>query len=200
MLSRRRLSCGIALWISLAASPPARAEILERVLAVIDGAPVLMSEVAVFARLKGLEPGIALEGTIDEILMFREAHRLPEANLSADEEARATEQLEGTLAGSASQTDVALLRRIARRQAAILKYVAFRFSPQIKIDEAAVSKAYAAEVAGRPGSAPLSAVFSEIESQLAARALDERIESWVRDLRSGARIRKNGAVVPVQAR
>ncbi len=200
MLSRRRLACGIALWLSVAASSPARAEILERVLAVLDGAPVLMSEVAVFARLKGLEPGIALEGTIDEILMFREASRLPEANLSADEEARATEQLAGTLAGSATPVDVALLRRIARRQAAILKYVAFRFSPQVKIDEAAVAKAYAAEIAGRPGAAPLSSVFSEIESRLAARALDERIEAWVSELRSGARIRKNGDVVPVQAR
>lgn len=190
----------MALALGLAASVPASAEILERVLAVIDGAPVLMSEVAVFARLKGLEPAVALDGTIDEILMFREASRLPEANLSAEEEARAIEQLAGRLAGSALPPDPALLRRIARRQAAILKYVAFRFRPQIKIDEAAVGKAYATEIAGRPGAAPLSAVFAEIESQLASRALDERIETWIKELRSGARIRKNADVVPDQAR
>lgn len=199
MPSRRGLLCALTLWFSFAGST-ARAEILERVLAVVDGAPVLMSEVLVFARLKHLEPAIALDGTIDEILMFREASRLPEANLSAGEETRATEQLAGSLAGSAAPADLALLRRIARRQAAILKYVAFRFRPQIKIDEAAVAKAYAAEIAGRPGAAPLSVAFSEIESRLAARALDERIETWIKELRSGARIRKTEAVVRDQAR
>ena len=199
MLSRRRRLCALLLcgWF---AGSLAHAEILERVLAVIDGSPVLMSEVLVFARLKGLPPATALDGTIDEILMFREASRLPEANLSADEENRAAEQLAGRLPGSTTPADVALLRRIARRQAAILKYVDFRFTPQIKIDEAAVAKAYAAEVAGRPGAAPLSAVFSEIESRLAARALDERIEVWVQELRNGARIRKTAALVRDQAR
>lgn len=199
MPSRRRLLGALALFIWFADST-ARAEILERVLAVVDGAPVLMSEVLVFARLKGLEPATALDGTIDEILMFREASRLPEASLSADEESRATEQLAASLAGSATPADVALLRRIARRQAAILKYVAFRFRPQIKVDEAAVAKAYTAEIAGRPGAAPLSAVFSEIESRLAARALDQRIEAWITELRSGARIRKTEAVVRDQVR
>jgi hypothetical protein len=200
MPSRRRVLQGAALGLAIVVSSQSSAEILERVLAVIDGTPVLMSEVLVFARLKTLEPGPALDGTIDEILMFREASRLPEASLTPEEEGLATEQLVARLAGSGAPADPALLRRIARRQAAILKYVAFRFRPQIKIDEAAVGKVYAAEIAGRPGAAPLSSVFSQIESQLASRALDERIETWIKELRSAARIRKNAEAAPDQPR
>jgi len=190
---------GLLIVLSFAVSAPSRAETLERVLAVVDGAPVLMSEVRVFARLKGLLPEQGLDGTIDEILMFREASRLPEARLSPEEEELATQQLVARL-GSGAAPNLTLLRRIARRQAAILKYVAFRFQPQIKVGEAAVADAYAADIAGRPGAAPLSAVSSEIESRLIARARDERIEAWIGELRIGARIRKNKELVPDQPR
>jgi hypothetical protein len=60
------------------------------------------------------------------------------------------------------------LRRLVRRQAAILKFVEFRFRPQVRV------------------AADLPAEERDAEMR---RALDERIEAWVKELRAGAEIR-----------
>src|SRR5262245_30069395 len=126
-----RSSLALLLAGVLAASA-ARAELVERILAVVDGRPVLLSEVRAMETLKGLDEKAALEAMIDERVMYQEASRLPQAALSPEEEERAY------LALVARGADVAPaeLRRIARRQLAILKYVEFRFRPQVRASEA----------------------------------------------------------------
>jgi hypothetical protein len=62
---------------------------------------------------------------------------------------------------------------LARRQAVILKYARFRFLPQIRIDDP--------QAATEPG--------SEDRERLLERALGEKIEAWVRELRASADIR-----------
>jgi hypothetical protein len=180
------------LCASLAASPalraqePATATVVERILAVVEGAPILLSEVALLERLRGVARAEALEAVIDERLMFREAVRLAQTALTAEEEERAFLGLRESARGAGTDAE---LRRLARRQAAILKYVDFRFRPQVRIDDEAVRREWESD---HPGDAPPSAAESEATSRrLAARELDAKIEAWVKELRAGAGVRYN---------
>ena len=164
-----------------AVSAPAETRMVERVLAVADGRPVLLSEVRAASRVRGEETGPALESVIDEILMFAAASRLPQAAVTAEEEERALEVLVDTVAKSdppdGEAPDVEALRRMARRQAVILRYVDFRFRPQVRVAEEDVRDAGGEVEAKR--------------SLMEAEDIDRRIEGWVADLRREARIRYN---------
>ena len=59
----------------LAAPGAAQGNVVERILAVVDGRPLLLSEVRVLERLRGLDRQAAVDALIDERLMFREAAR-----------------------------------------------------------------------------------------------------------------------------
>ena len=173
--------------LALAGAEP---EPIERILAVVDGTPVLLSEVKTIERLRGLERSAAVEALIDEKLMLKDAARLPEALVGQDEAEKAAADLAARL-----QPEVAAalgprdLLRVARRQAAILKYVGFRFQPQVRVEDADVKRAYESEFAGKDGAPSYEAALPEITSRLQRKALDQRIEAWVKDLRSAADIR-----------
>lgn len=169
----------------------ASADVVERVLAAVDDTPVLLSEVRALERLKNIGPEAALQALIDQTLMLREASRLKEAAPSLEEEQRALLSLKTQLALGAVSLDEELLRRIARRESVILKYVELRFRPQLRVDDAELLSAYQAQYGGRPGAPPFEAVESELGASLISRALESRIEAWVAELRSGARIRLN---------
>ena len=75
--------------------------------------------------------------------------------------------------------------------AAILKYVEFRFRPQVQIGDGAVRQVYEWEYGSRAEPPSFDAVAPEIRRQLADRELDAKIEAWVKELREGAEIRYN---------
>jgi hypothetical protein len=169
---------------------PAGAEVRERILAVVDGRPILLTEVRVVELVLGLDPKVAREKLIDEWLMFREAARLPQASVTAEEEEQALRgllQSRPDLQGAVAEAD---LRRLARRQAAILKYVNFRFRAQIRIGDERVRQAYEDEYRGRTAP-PFAEVEETLRERLARNDLNERIEAWVKELRAGAEIRQN---------
>src|SRR5690242_999212 len=80
----------------------AAGDLVERVLAVVDGRPVLLSEVRLRQRLQGTSEAEALEGLIDELLMYEQAARLPQAALRAEEEERAVADARSKLQGAAA--------------------------------------------------------------------------------------------------
>lgn len=163
------------------------ADVVERILAVVENAPILLSEVTLVERLRGVERTAALEAVIDERLMYREAARLAQTPLGAEEEERAFESLR-TNAGPGF--DEGELRRLARRQAAIVRYIDFRFGAQIRVDDEAVRREW--EEKGPAGAAaPTPEDAEAIRKRLAAKELDERIEAWVRELRAAAEVRYN---------
>lgn len=187
-----RSSVAAAILAGLLASPgAAQGNVVERILAVVDGRPLLLSEVRVLERLRGLDRKAAVDALIDERLMFREAARLPQALVTAEEEERAYQDLAARAAGAGATEDD--LRRLARRQTAILKYIAFRFRPQVRVEETEVRAAYDQEQAARPDIPPFETAAAEVRARLEAAELDERIEEWVRELRAGAEIRYNAA-------
>jgi len=165
-----------------------RAAVVERILAVVDGRPVLLSEVSLFGKVRGEAERPALDGLIDEELMYREAERLPQAALTVDEEERAVASLESRVSVSTPDEEEQL-RRLARREAAILKYVEFRFRPQVRVSEEAVRAAYDAEPPAGRGLFEQAA--PAIRQRLADADLSRRIEEWVKELRRAAQIRYN---------
>jgi hypothetical protein len=123
MRSSRRALCALAAL--LFAARAGAAEPLERILADVDSEAVLLSEVKVVEEVKGLSRERALESAIEARLMQREAARLPQAALSASEAESACTDLKQKAPGV---TDEAALCALARSEAQILKYVAFRFT------------------------------------------------------------------------
>lgn len=166
----------------------AGADIIERVLAVVDGRPIMQSEVELSARVLGVGPEAALEAVIDERLMAQDAQRLARVG---DEQA-AFESLRTRLGEPHPSEDTeAELRRLARRQASILRYIDFRFRPLVRVDAERLRSAYDAEYEGRSERPSFESVTAELRARLEREELDERIEAWVKDLRAAAEIRYN---------
>ena len=183
------------------ATPPATTRVvLERIVAVVDGRPLLLSEVRALQVLKGLDEDRARKEAIDARLMYQEAARLPQADVSAEDEDRALARLEAERPEVRGRIEKGELRRLVRRELAILKYVEFRFRPQLGVTDEDVRRAFETEE-GRKGDAapvdgparPAGRAFEEFSAQirerLERRALDERIEAWVSDLRERANVR-----------
>ncbi len=179
------LACALALSL---ATPATGAEI-ERILAVVDGRPLLLSEVELAQHVNRLGRPAAVEAVIDEWLMFGEAARLPQGTV--DEEQAYRSLLEHLPERVVAQGQEATLRRMARRQATILRYIDFRFRPLVRIDDAQVRQAYQERYGARPDAPAFERVETDLRDRLARRDLDEKIEAWVRDLRDRAEIRHN---------
>ncbi len=199
MPSRAALAAALVLGSVLAARParaqvPAQAaaappELIERIVAVVDERPLLLSDLRALGAVSGLVPGEALEKAIDERLMYAEASRLAQAEVKTEEEDRAVSALlerDPALRRSVPEPD---LRRLLHRQIAILKYVEFRFRPQVRVSDEEVRKAWELEEVGRPAGPALEDAQDAIRARLERQALDERIEAWVRELRSRADVR-----------
>ena len=180
------------LALAQAAPPPARVETVERIVAVVEERPLLWSDVRALAAVRGLAEEPAREAAIDERLMHVEAARLPQADVSPEEEDRALALLlekRPALRGEVKDPD---LRRLLRRQIAILKYVEFRFRPQVRVSDAEVRMAWDDEQAGRAAGPAFEDEEEQLRARLERRALDERIEAWVRELRQRADVRYVG--------
>jgi hypothetical protein len=176
---------GLGLLLVLPADGPGDAEVVERVLAVVDRRPVLLTEVRTMGALKGVSDATALEALIDEMLMYAEARRYPQAQPTAAEEAAALASLRRLPGNALPEPDLA---RVARRQATILKYVGLRFRPLLHVSDEAVRQAFDTQFAGQSGAPPFAEIAARIRDQLADQELDARIEEWARQLRSAADI------------
>jgi hypothetical protein len=166
----------------------AAGDLVERVLAVVDGRPVLLSEVRLRQRLQGTSEAEALEGLIDELLMYEQAARLPQAALRAEEEERAVADARSKLQGAAA-ADEGNLRRLARRQGTILKYVEFRFRPQARVSDEELKEAFDRERAGRADAPSLEEAAPALRETLVDRSVGASLDAWVKELRSAAAIR-----------
>jgi hypothetical protein len=188
-------SAGVQTGPPDATAPPSHGlelELVERILAVVDDRPLLLSDVHALAMVRGLSLETALEAAIDERLMYAEASRVAQAEVSPDQESQALAALLAKTPAARTSVPEPDLRRLLRRQLAILQYIEFRFRPQIHVGDEDVRKAWEREDVGRPAGPALEDAAVAIRSDLERRALDERIEAWVRELRSRADVRYVG--------
>jgi len=174
------------------AQPPA-VSVVESVVAVVDGRPLLLTDRLAVERVRGLEPGAALEALVDERLMQAEASRLAQAEVQPDEEDAAVRDLVERRPELQAQVPAADLRRLVRRQIAILKYVEFRFRPQLRVSDEDVRAAFESDPSAGDS---LEAARVRVRERLERRALDERVEAWVKELRGRAEIRYVRATGP----
>jgi hypothetical protein len=175
-------------------------ETLERVVAVVDERPLLLSDVRALGAVRGLDEARALEAAIDERLMYAEASRLTQAEVRPGDEDAALAALVAREPGLPAGVPEPDLRRLLRRQLTILKYVEFRFRPQLRITDEQVRKAWEAEEVGRPSGVPLEDAQEALRARLERRALDERVEAWVAELRKRADVRRVAPAAPAVGR
>jgi hypothetical protein len=171
---------------------PSRVQLLERVVAVVERQPLLLSEVRALAVVRGLDADAALDAAIDERLMYAEASRVAQTEVSPEEEAKAREALLARNPALGSTVPEPDLRRLLHRQLAILHYVEFRFRPQVHVSDEEVRKAWEKEEAGPA----LEDAEPLLRARLERQALDERIEVWVEELRARAEWRLVGGPMP----
>jgi hypothetical protein len=176
----------------LACSARARGAVVEHILAVVDGHPLMLTEVRLMQQVRGVPEEQALEALIDEWLMFREATRLLADRLTPEEEEAAVRSLRERASQLQGIND-AELRSFARREATVLKYAQSRFLPQVRIEDDEIKRAYDAGPGSRPGGPSLEEAAPALRSQLAGEKLGERIDGWVREMRAAASIRYNKA-------
>jgi len=115
---------------------------------------------------------------------------LAQSAVTAEEEERALARLRESspAARAAPEAD---LRRLVRRQTAILKYIDFRFRPQVSVSEQDVRNAYAERYGQRADAPAEETVAAALREELLGHALDLRIEAWVAELRKTAEVRYN---------
>lgn len=193
-----------ALAALLAANPvPASGEVIpggllvERIVAVVDGRPVLLSETRLLQALRGVGRDHAVNALVDEGLMLREALRLPQAAATPEDEERALQSLRAR-APALTGVEEEELRRLARRQTVILKYIEVRFRPQVRVSEEDVHKTFDSEYGSLPDPPPFEATTRTIRERMTEAQLNERVEAWVKELRSSASIRINPEVIDLQ--
>jgi hypothetical protein len=170
-------------------SPLARPQTVERIVAVVDERPLLLSDVRAHQAVSRLAEGPALEAAIDERLMHAEAARIPQADVPAEEEGKALAMLLETRPALRDEVAEPDLRRLLRRQLAILKYVEFRFRPQLRVGDDEVRRAWEEEQAGTPAGPAFEDEQEAIRARLERKALDARVEAWVQELRARADVR-----------
>lgn len=161
--------------------------VIERTLAFVNRKPVLLSDVSLTRALLQLDEPTATERTIDESLMFEEASRLLDP-VSGEETLEDAVRVLREKAGDAFTE--AALRRKARTQVAIARYIDARLRPLVRVDAADVRQVFNQAVARNQNSLVFSEVADSIRENLEARSLDERIEEWVAALRLRAVIRR----------
>jgi hypothetical protein len=185
---QRPRAAGSLLALLLLAAVPLSAQVLERILAVVGDTPVLLSEVALLERLRGLSREAALELAIDQRLMLAEAQRVAAASVTPEEEQQAYESLRARFSAADEESE-AELRRLASRELRVLRYIEYRFRPLVRVDDAGLLRAWALEHPEAPP--PARAEAEALRARLESRDLDAKVEAWVAELRAAAEIRYN---------
>ncbi|MGH9462507.1 MAG: hypothetical protein ACRD1X_14935 [Vicinamibacteria bacterium] len=186
-----------------------RAEIVDRVVAVIDRDVITLSEAeqaAEFLTLRGQDALPLLdvvERLIESRLIEREVGRYPEEAVPEEQVEEALDSLRASLPPATAFADALSARGLSedelavliRRQLTIQRYLESRFRPLVFVTDDEVQHYYdnvlLPEVtAAGENPPPLAGVESGIRRILEERAFNERIEEWIARLKSRSQIRR----------
>ncbi len=209
-------SCAhIVVCLLLAAAGPARPEIIDRIAVSVDDQLItqsdLMREIRITAFINGEKPDFSAENKrktaqrlIEQLLLRRdmELTRFPAPPESeVDRMMRVVRQsrfrneahyrAELAAYGITEQE----LREQLRRQAAVLRYIEFRFRPEVQLTEAEIRNYYENRILPelrKRGVSPQPSydeARSQAEDALAAQRADELVDKWLVEARNRVRIR-----------
>jgi hypothetical protein len=193
------------LWLSF----PSAQQLLDRVLARVDGAPITLTDVQAAVGLGIIQVGSAdpiAEGTqqmLDRQLELTEVQRFPPPEPSRDTVARETDRLKmnagprlPTLMQSTGLTEQRI-SDMARDNLRIAAYLDQRFGTTVQVSDeevAAYYRTHEAEFTNSSGVVP----YEEAEPIARQRASSERrraiVNQWIRDLRSRADVAVNAPI------
>ncbi len=194
------------LFAAVATGAPAQEGVVDRVVAVVDGSPITLSETREFIALNPRRnppptPAEALETLIEARLMAREARRYPLEPPTDEELDRALRDLRdsfespeaygGTLERLGIRED--FLRKRLRETLIVDRYLGRRFLPLVQVSARDIETYYRTVLLPDldPGAASsLDAVEDLIRDLLVQRDLNRRIAAWVDELKSAARIER----------
>lgn len=198
------LSLSPVLSPGLGEAAPAQPQLVDQVVAIVNGEPITLSEareVSALAPASASPPTLreAVERLIAARLMEREARRYPTEPPSA-EEAEATfralrerfedlDDYRATLLRLGIREDY--LRRRIERELVVDRYLDRRFGPLVQVNQREVEQYYREVLLpDLPAGAqpPLEQVEESIRRILAERDLNRRIAAWVEELEAAAEI------------
>jgi peptidyl-prolyl cis-trans isomerase SurA len=193
----------------LLSASTARAEIVDRIAAVVDREVITLSgaeQAAEFRRLRGeeeLSMGEVVERLIEARLVEREVSRYPEESVSQDrideviESIRRSFSSEPMFVESLNEQGMTQveLESLIRKQMTTERYLERRFRPLVYVTDEDVGRYYEEELvpvletAGE-SAPPLENVDGSIRRILQEKAFNERVDAWIDDLKSRAQIRR----------
>jgi SurA N-terminal domain len=208
--------CLLALALAIPCS--AHGQWLDRVVASVNGAPILWSDVEQEIRIESLMNGQkpdaispeqranALDRLIDAVLLqqqIRQAH----ARVNSEQAQREVEKAEDAIRTEHNAAEQGAwqrllneyglsqveLERYLKRQAEVLEFIELRFRPGLQIPSQQVQKYYdttfVPEMRRRNASVPpLSSVRQRIERILEEREIDAAMSEWLKVVRASAEI------------
>ena len=183
-----------------------RAEIVDRIAAVVDRDVITLSEAEQAAELRALrgEEELSMEDVVERLiearLVEREVNRYPEESIAQEridevlDAIRESFPLEDALADSQGMTAIEL-EALVRKQLTVQRYLERRFRPLVYVTEPDIEEYYSDELvpvldnAGETAP-PLASVEGSIRRILEEKAFNERVDRWIGDLKSRAQVRK----------
>jgi hypothetical protein len=200
---------GLACWCGAAAQGQ---RAVDRIVALVEGEPILLSEVQELGRFQRLVEGKSaseeqlLARLIEQWIVAREAEAARFAKPAAAEVEREFQRL-AQQAGSPVTFPLRLrelglapeaVRRLLERQLYFARFLDYRFRPAALVEEAAVEKYYreelTAQLAARGERVPrLETVHEQIEELLIQREISARAGQWLDDAKSRLRIERRWA-------
>jgi hypothetical protein len=206
------LICGA--WMMLVVALFA-AETIDRIVATVNGRPVMESELAEQLRFEqflaakpmqvvpAAEQRLALERLVDQILLEEQMDAAKFEEPSADELHKRMQELRQQLAPNKGEWERLLVRyglsdadveEHVAQQVRTLRFIDARFRSAIRIDPHAVEIYYREQLLPKmkeagTDPAPLKEAQARIQEILVQQQMDELLENWLKVLRSQTEIR-----------
>jgi peptidyl-prolyl cis-trans isomerase SurA len=192
---------------ALLGGAPARAELVDRIVAIIDREVVTLSEAEQareIARARtGEEPSLAsvVERLIEARLVEREVERFSAEPVSSELVENALADVRASFPSEAAFREMLErnglteeeLRAVLSRQALVAQHLEQRFRPLTFVTEEQIEAYYKDELAPSLQGQPLpelSEVSESIRRIVEERAFNARVEEWIRGLKERTRIRR----------
>lgn len=211
-MARRRLIPALLPFVlaaaAAAAEPPAP-RLVDRVVAVVDEDPILLSDVERVIGLRVVEAGAGesaealrrrvLDGLIEQRLRVHEIGRFGFEETPLEEVDRQVEALAARFPDAAAYRaelerlgiEESDLRQIVARQLSVLAYVEERLGSRVFVGVEEIRRYYEDELGpelvrrGEP-TPPIDEVREQIRALLRERRLNEEIDRWTEELRTAA--------------
>jgi hypothetical protein len=185
------------------------AEVVDRIVAVVDRHAITLSEAEQALELRALrgaeplEPAVVVERLIESYLIEREVRRYPDEPVTPEAVRQAASALRESfpseeafyeeLASKGMTRDSLAL--LLRRQITVTRYLDRRFRSLVYVTEDEIRNYYDQEIvpalrdAGRPVP-ERGSVTETVREILVEKKFNERVDSWIDDLKSRVRIRR----------